>query len=506
MCGVFGVWGHAEAANIAYLGLHGLQHRGQESAGIASTDGRRIYHHRAMGLVQAVFSKDELATLPGHAAIGHVRYSTSGTSHVRNAQPFAIDYAAGSIALGHNGNLTNFEHLRLELERNGSIFQTSSDTETILHLFARSSGTTVEDRLAEALRRVEGAYSLVVLTPDALIAVRDPMGFRPLCLGKMRGAASAGNPGGEDRWLVASEPTSFDLLGAERVRDLEPGEMLRIDDKGVHSTMPFAPAPRRMCLFEYVYFARPDAVLDGASVYEVRKAIGRRLAEEHPLRLPALSPSALAAAEVPTIVIPVPDSGVAAAVGYAETSGIPFEMGLIRSHYVGRTFIEPQESIRHFGVRLKLHPNRAVLEGKRVIVVDDSIVRGTTSRKIVKMIREAGAVSVHVRISSPPVRWPCYYGINTPTRAELIAATHTPEEIARYLEADDLGYLSLEGLTAAVRAAAKGAAGGPASARTGGGHHCDACFSGNYPVAFDAAEGGTLPDPTARKNLRVVAG
>jgi amidophosphoribosyltransferase len=321
-------------------------------------------------------------------------------------------------------------------------------------------------------------------------AVRDPMGFRPLCLGKMRGKD------GEERWLVASEPTSFDLLGAERVRDLEPGELVRIDDKGVRSSMPFAPVPRRMCLFEYVYFARPDAVVDGASVYEVRKAIGRRLAEEHPIP----------PADGPGIVIPVPDSGVPAAVGYAEASGLPFEMGLIRSHYVGRTFIEPQESIRHFGVRLKLHPNRAVLEGKRVVVVDDSIVRGTTSRKIVKMIREAGARSVHVRISSPPVRWPCYYGINTPTRGELIAATHSVDEIARYLEADDLGYLSLEGLTAAVRAAAKGAAGAPASARTGGGQHCDACFSGAYPVPFDAADGGTLPDPTARRNLRVVAG
>jgi len=486
MCGVFGVWGHPEAANIAYLGLHALQHRGQESAGIAAADGGRITSHRAMGLVQAAFSEKDLAGLPGTAAIGHVRYSTAGGSHLRNAQPFAVDTAAGSIAIGHNGNLTNHEKLRAELEQQGSIYQTGSDTETILHLFARSRGESVEARIIEALTRVEGAYSLVLLTPRELFAVRDPRGFRPLCIGKMRGQ-------GEDRWLVASEPTSFDLLGATFVRDVEPGELVRIDDTGLHSSMLPMRSPRKTCLFEYVYFARPDSVLDEASVYEVRKALGRTLAQEHPL--PA---SFLAQGSAAGVVIPVPDSGVPAAIGFAEASGLPFEMGLIRSHYVGRTFIEPQESIRHFGVRLKLHPNRAVLEGKHVIVVDDSIVRGTTSRKIVKMIREAGAKSVHVRISSPPVEWPCYYGINTPTRGELIAASHSEEEISRYLEADGLGYLSRQGLVDGVAHATRGKLAKAPDTR-----FCDACFSGDYPVPFEGES--SLPD-SSRRNLRVVAG
>jgi amidophosphoribosyltransferase len=495
MCGVFGVWGHPEAANIAYLGLHALQHRGQESAGTAAADGLRITSHRAMGLVQAAFTEKDLAGLPGTAAIGHVRYSTAGGSQLRNAQPFAVDYASGgSIALGHNGNLTNHEKLREELELQGSIYQTGSDTETILHLFARSRGATVETRIVEAVTRLEGAYSLVVLTPHELIAIRDPRGFRPLCIGKMRGQA------GEDRWLVASEPTSFDLLGATFVRDVEPGEVVRIDDQGLHSSLLPARALRKTCLFEYVYFARPDSVLDEASVYEVRKALGRTLAKEHPLRLAGHPhPGSLAGAGgEPAVVIPVPDSGVPAAIGFAEASGLPFEMGLIRSHYVGRTFIEPQESIRHFGVRLKLHPNRAVIEGRHVIVVDDSIVRGTTSRKIVKMIREAGAKSVHVRISSPPVEWPCYYGINTPTRAELIASSHDEEEIGRYLEADGLGYLSLKGLVEGVAGATHGKLREAASTR-----FCDACFSGDYPVPFEGE--GTIPDSN-RRNLRVVAG
>ncbi|NUO51820.1 MAG: amidophosphoribosyltransferase, partial [Polyangiaceae bacterium] len=360
MCGVFGVWGHPEAANIAYLGLHALQHRGQDSAGIASTDHERLYAHRTMGLVQAGFSSKELAGLKGDAAIGHARYATAGTAQLSNAQPIAVDYADGSIALGHNGNLTNHDALRADLEAEGSIFQSGTDTETIVHLFARSNKIGVEDRLIDALGKVQGAYSLLLLTEKKLIAVRDPMGIRPLVLGKMK-------RGDKELTVVASEPTSFDLIGAEMVRDVKPGEVLVIDDDGVRSFFPFESRERAMCLFEYVYFARPDATLEGASVYDVRKELGRRLAEEHPLP----------EGDGEGVVVPVPDSGVPAAIGFAEASKLPFQMGLIRSHYVGRTFIEPQDSIRHFGVRLKLNPNRSVLEGKRVIVVDDSVVRGT---------------------------------------------------------------------------------------------------------------------------------
>lgn len=477
MCGVFGVWGHPEAANITYLGLHALQHRGQESAGITSTDRERLYAHRVMGLVQAGFSSKELGELKGDAAIGHVRYSTAGTSLLKNAQPIAVDYADGSIALGHNGNLTNHDALRAELEANGSIFQSGTDTETIVHLFARSNMCGVEDRLVDALTKVEGAYSLLLLAEKKLIAVRDPMGIRPLVLGKMQ-------RGDRELAVVASEPTSFDLIGAEMVRDVKPGEVLVIDDDGVRSFFPFEPKPRAMCIFEYVYFARPDATLEGASVYEVRKELGRRLAEEHPL--PNLTP------HLPltqgrggdAVVVPVPDSGVPAAIGFAEASGIPFQMGLIRSHYVGRTFIEPQDSIRHFGVRLKLNPNRAVLQGKRVIVVDDSVVRGTTSRKIVKMVRDAGAKEVHVRVSSPPTKWPCFYGIATPTREELIASSQSTEEIARFLEADSIGYLSLPALIGACDAVQ----GAPSRKDK----YCHACFSGEYPVPIPKAQAHRL--------------
>jgi len=476
MCGVFGIFGHPEAANLAYLGLHALQHRGQESCGIVSSDGERLFGHRAMGRVQAGFSSADLATLRGPRAIGHVRYSTAGGSHLKNAQPIGVDWARGSIAVAHNGNLTNFEALRERLEARGSIFQTASDTEVIVHLIAMSSQEALEDRIAEALSQVEGAYSLVFLNERELIAVRDPLGLRPLCLGALE-------HGGGVAHVVASEPAAFELIGARLVRDLAPGEMVIIDAAGVRSRFPLPRATRKMCLFEYVYFARPDAVLEGANVYEVRKALGRRLADEQPL--PPGSGDA--------VVIPVPDSGLPAAIGLADRAKVPFEMGLIRSHYVGRTFIEPQQSIRHFGVRLKLSPNRAVIEGKRVIVVDDSIVRGTTSRKIVKMLRDAGAREVHVRISSPPTRWPCFYGIDTPTRAELIAATHAVEEIGRYLTADSIGYLSLEGLVESVRsveAAAARAAGPDGGTDDRRGHsptpdnYCHACFSGNYPIPF----------------------
>ncbi|MBS2018492.1 MAG: amidophosphoribosyltransferase [Deltaproteobacteria bacterium] len=465
-CGVFAVYGHGEAANIAYLGLHALQHRGQESAGIVTSDGEGLYAHRAMGLVQDVFSAEQLSKLPGRIAIGHVRYSTAGGSHIRNAQPFAVDYSQGSLAVCHNGNLTNADEIRADLEAQGSIFSSTSDSEVFVHLVARSKEVSIEDRVVDALMRVEGAYSLLFLTTDTVIAVRDPRGIRPLCLGIL--------PGRKDAHVVASEPTSFDLIGAEYVRDVEPGEMLIIDATGMRSTkLPTAATPQ-MCIFEYVYFARPDSRLNGRSVYEVRKELGRRLARETPVDA--------------DVVIPVPDSGVPAAIGYSLERNIPFEMGLIRSHYVGRTFIEPQQSIRHFGVRLKLNPVEPILKGKRVVVIDDSIVRGTTSRKIIKMVRDAGAREVHLRISSPPTQWPCYYGIDTPTRRELIASSHSVDEIARYVTADSLGYLSLEGMLAAVTADAMGGAGADPS------HFCHACFSGKYAIPFT---------PTSKRQMRL---
>ncbi len=463
-CGVFAVFGHTEAANITYLGLHALQHRGQESAGIVTSDGEGLYAHRAMGLVQDAFSADQLQRLPGRVAIGHVRYSTAGGSHIRNAQPFAVDYARGSLAVCHNGNLTNADDLRAELEAQGSIFSSTSDTEVLVHLVARSSEVAIEDRVVSALMRVKGAYSLLFLTPESILAVRDPRGIRPLCLGIL--------PSRKDAHVVASEPTAFDLIGAQYVRDVEPGEMLVIDASGIRSMrLPFAEEPRA-CVFEYVYFARPDSRLAGRSVYEVRKELGRRLARE-----------ARAEADV---VIPVPDSGVPAAIGYAGECKLPFEMGLIRSHYVGRTFIEPQQSIRHFGVRLKLNPVESILRGKRVVVIDDSIVRGTTSRKIIKMVRDAGAREVHLRISSPPTQWPCYYGIDTPTRRELIASSHSVDEIARYVTADSLAYLSLEQMLSAVTSLGEGK--DPT-------HFCHACFSGDYAVQFT---------PSNRRQMRLV--
>ncbi|HZS33180.1 MAG TPA: amidophosphoribosyltransferase [Methylomirabilota bacterium] len=444
-CGLFGVFGHPEAANLAYLGLYALQHRGQESAGIAASDGRALHVERAMGWVADVFSPERLRRLPGRAAIGHVRYSTAGSSTLRNAQPISATFARGPIALGHNGNLVNAEILRKELERLGSIFQSTSDSEVILHLIARADGQSLERALTQALGQVSGAYSLVMLTPETLVGCRDPHGFRPLVIGRLG-----------DAWLLASETCALDLLEAEFVRDVEPGEIVLIDAQGLRSVKPFPPKRQLQCVFEYIYFARPDTTLWGQNVYHTRKALGHRLAEEHPV-----------AAD---IVVPVPDSGVGAALGFAERSGIPFELGLIRNHYVGRTFIEPRQGIRHFGVRVKLNPIRGTIAGRRVVVVDDSIVRGTTSRKIVKMIRSAGAREVHVRISSPPIQWPCYYGIDTPTRKELIGASHRVEEIQRYLGADTLGYLSLEGMLKAV--------GGD------GGRFCHACFSGGYEVGF----------------------
>ncbi|MEM9067032.1 MAG: amidophosphoribosyltransferase [Myxococcota bacterium] len=446
-CGVVGVFGSSEAANLTYLGLHSLQHRGQEACGIVTSNGEQLFMHRGLGLVQDVFTNPVMDRLPGDRAIGHVRYATAGGSHIKNAQPIAVDCGHGSIAVAHNGNLTNAEGLRRQLEAQGSIFSSSSDTEVLVHLVARSDEKTTVERVRDALRRVQGAYSLVFLTADELIAVRDPHGFRPLCLG-IRG----------DTHIVASEPPAFGLIGGEYVRDIEPGEMIVVNQFGLRSLRAFEPRSRHMCIFEHIYFARPDASFDGISVYRARQRLGQVLAEEQPVDA--------------DLVIPVPDSGVAAALGFARATNLPYEMGLIRSHYVGRTFIEPQQSIRHFGVRLKLHPVANVLRGKRVAVVDDSIVRGTTSRKIVKMIRDAGAAEVHLRISSPPTSWPCFYGIDTPTRGELIAAQHSPEDIARYVGSDSLGYISIDGLHRAV----------------GGKGYCDACFSGHYPVPVQIKE------------------
>src|SRR3989440_4093994 len=387
--------------------------------------------------------------------MGPVRYSTAGDSSLRNAQPFAVEYAHGSVAVAHNGNLVNAADLRRRLELDGSIFQSTSDSEVIVHLLARGREPDIETRIVNALRQVDGAYSCVFLSESKLIAVRDPRGFRPLLLGRLK-----------DAFVFASETVAFDLIEAEFIREVEPGEMVVVDAKGLRSVRPWTEESKKFCVFEHVYFARPDSLIDGRSVYRVREALGRQLAKEHPVE--------------GDVVIPVPDSGTAAAIGYARQSGIPYDMGLIRSHYVGRTFIEPQQSIRHFGVKLKLNAVREVLEGKRVVVVDDSIVRGTTSRKIVKMIRSAGAREVHLRISSPPVTNPCFYGIDTPTRSELIASSHSPEEIARYVTCDSLGYLSREGMMAAVASV-----GPPLTGKAlPGAAYCDACFTGHYPVEF----------------------
>ncbi|MEK6562963.1 MAG: amidophosphoribosyltransferase [Candidatus Binatota bacterium] len=449
-CAVMGVFGHPEAANMVYLGLYALQHRGQESSGIVSSDGKVLVSHRQMGLVADIFKEEVIKRLEGASAIGHNRYSTTGQSHIKNAQPFVVEYVQGPIAISHNGNLVNAGVLRDELEASGSIFQSTSDTEVIIHLIATSRETTLMGRIVEALSRARGAYSLLFLTLDRMIAARDPMGFRPLVLGEFKSGRTRG-------FVVASETCALDLIEAQYLREVEPGEIITFGPKGMESLKPFPPAPHAKCIFEYIYFARPDSNLYGRNVYLVRKELGRQLARENGVEA--------------DLVTPVPDSGVPAAIGYAEESGLPLEFGLIRNHYVGRTFIEPQESIRHFGVKIKLNAQREVLEGKRVVVVDDSIVRGTTSRKIVRMLRDAGAKKVHMRISSPPTTGPCYYGIDTPTRSELIASSSSVEEIRKFIDADSLGYLSHEGMY------------GFLDGRTQG--FCDACFSGNYPVHFD---------------------
>jgi amidophosphoribosyltransferase len=444
-CGLFGIFGHPEAAHLTYLGLYALQHRGQESAGIVASDGVHLRVEKGMGLVNDVFTDEKLEKLSGDRAMGHVRYSTAGDTVAANAQPILIECHRGPIALGHNGNLVNAKILRHELEAAGSIFQSTSDTEVILHLYARSHRERLEDAIAASLTKVMGAFSLLFLTPEVLVAARDPWGFRPLVLGRLEGA-----------WIVASETCALDLIDAEYVRDIEPGELVVIDRNGVRSFKPFPPEPVRQCVFEHVYFARPDSLVFGRNVLASRLLFGKQLAREQPADA--------------DIVVPIPDSGMGAALGFAQESGLPFEWGLIRNHYVGRTFIEPKQKVRSFGVKIKLNPVAHILAGKRVVLVDDSIVRGTTSRKIVKMVRAAGAREVHLRISSPPTTGPCYYGIDTPLKSELIASNHSQEEIRQYVEADSLGYLSQDGMLRAVSDAA-------------GERHCTACFSGRYPVA-----------------------
>jgi amidophosphoribosyltransferase len=457
-CGVFGVWGNDEAGRITYLGLHALQHRGQESAGIVTSDGKRLHVHRAEGLVADIFTREILDRLPGQRAIGHVRYSTAGGSGLKNAQPILVDYTHGSLAVAHNGNLVDGEPWRARLESMGSIFQTKTDTEVILHLIARSGEDTVVGRVRDALSKVVGAYSLLFLSDGLLMAARDPWGFRPLVLGNLDGAA-----------VVASETCALDLIGARFEREIRPGEIWVRSDRGAESLTIEPSSQTAHCIFELVYFARPDSIVFGRNVYEVRKELGRQLAREHPA--PA------------DIVVPVPDSGTAAALGFAQESGIPFEMALIRSHYVGRTFIEPTQAIRHFGVKLKLGPVKGSVAGRRVVLVDDSLVRGTTARKIVKMVRDAGAREVHLRISSPPTTHPCYYGIDTPTREELIASASDVAAIQRFIECDSLAYLSLGGL----HAAASGSSG----------VFCNACFTGDYRA------GDPLhPIPSTRGRIR----
>ncbi len=447
-CGVVAIYGHPEAANLAYLALYALQHRGQESAGIAASDGVHLECFRDMGHVADIFTPRVIASLPGRFAIGHTRYSTAGDTVLLNAQPFAVNCNKGQIAVAHNGNITNAAELRAKLEREGSIFQASSDTEVILHLMARSRERTLAAALREALLELEGAFSLVLLTENRMIVARDPQGFRPLAMGQMELS------GGRVCYAFASETCAFDLIGATYMGEVEPGEMISIGPEGFTRERYAPEAPRAQCVFEHVYFSRPDSIVFGRAVQESRELLGRLLAREHPVEA--------------DVVVPVPDSGVTAAIGYAAESRIPYRQALIRNHYVGRTFIEPSQAIRDFGVKLKLNPVRHLLEGRRVVLVDDSIVRGTTSRKIVRMVRSAGAREVHLRISCPPTVSPCFYGVDTPTKRELIGANNTVEEIRRFVEADSLGYLSLGSLREAVA--------------DHDCNYCYACYTGDYPT------------------------
>ena len=474
-CGVFGVWGVRDASAVAALGLHALQHRGQEACGIASCDGARFYTERHMGLVGDAFTGPDLVQrMPGRSAIGHTRYSTAGGSFIRNVQPMFADLDTGGIALAHNGNLTNFMALRTELVAGGSIFQSTSDSEVILHLIARSRKARVVDRFIDALSRIEGGYALVALTNKKMIGARDPLGIRPLVLGDLDGKP-----------VLASETCALDMIGARWVRDVEHGEVVVIDEDGIRSLRPFPAAQARPCLFEYVYFSRPDSVLNGRSIYEVRKAMGARLAQETPAEA--------------DVVIPVPDSGVPAALGYAQESGLPFEMGIIRNHYVGRTFIQPTQGVRELGVRMKHSPNRAVLTGKRVVLIDDSIVRGTTSVKIVRMVREAGAREVHLRSASPPIMHPDFYGIDMPERDRLLAASKSLEEMRRFLEVDSLGFLSVQGLYDAMDAGPRD----PACPQ-----YTDHYFTGDYPTRLldrEIAEGRNEAEEQPQLSLLVSA-
>jgi amidophosphoribosyltransferase len=460
-CGVFGVFGADSAAALTALGLHALQHRGQEAAGIVTLDNGQFHAHRALGHVGDTFSgSDIIRQLPGRMAVGHNRYSTSGGTLTRNIQPLFAEFAFGGLAMAHNGNLTNAFTLKKQLVRRGCLFQSTTDTEVIVHLLAIGKDETITDRLKTALLQVQGAYSLITLSDEGLIGVRDPSGVRPLVLGKLG-----------DAWILASETCALDIIGADYLRDVAPGEMVQISERGVESTFPFAPQPSRFCIFEYIYFARPDSVLGGKSVYEMRKNIGRELAAESGV--------------IADVVIPVPDSGVPAALGYAEAAALPFELGIIRNHYVGRTFIEPTDQIRHLGVKLKHNANRAFLKGKRVILVDDSIVRGTTSVKIVDMVRQAGATEVHMRIASPPTTNPCFYGVDTPHKDKLLAARHSIAEMGQFIGADSLAFISMDGLYRAM---------GERRRNAEAPQYCDACFTGDYPLPLTDQLGDGVPD------------
>ena len=456
-CGIFGAYGASEAAAHTALGLHALQHRGQEAAGIVAHDGVQFFAHRALGLVGDHFNTPKIINrLAGYGAIGHVRYSTSGEPHLRNVQPLFAEFSFGGLSIAHNGNLTNAYTLRERLIADGAIFQSTSDTETIIHLIARSGKTTVEDRLVDALKQVTGAYSLLALSTEGLIGVRDPLGVRPLVLGRL-----------DKAWFLASETCALDIIGAQYERDVEPGEMVVIRDGVLKSYRPFTPTPSRFCVFEYIYFARPDSYLAGHNVYEARRAIGTELAME--------------AGVEADVVVPVPDSGVPAAIGYAAAAKLPFELGIIRNHYVGRTFIEPTDQVRHLGVKLKHNANASMLRGKRVVLVDDSIVRGTTSKKIVAMVREAGAKEVHMRIASPPTTHSCFYGVDTPDKEKLLASRMDVAEMAAFIGADSLAFVSIDGVYRAV-----GVAGRDDNAPA----YCDACFTGDYPISLVDHAGG----------------
>ena len=469
-CGIFGVSASDGAAALVALGLHALQHRGQEAAGITSWDGAHFHTHRAMGHVAGNFDRDDvIRALPGSVACGHVRYSTTGETALRNVQPLYAELASGGFAVAHNGNISNAQRLRRELVRRGSIFQSTSDTETIIHLVATSSYRTLLDKFIDALKQVEGAYSLIVMTPEGMIACRDPLGIRPLVMGRL----------GESI-IFASETVALDVVGAQFVREVEPGELVIVQGTELRSIRPFAPMAPRPCIFEWVYFSRPDSIYDDQSVYSVRKAIGAQLAMEAPVEA--------------DLVIPVPDSGVPAAIGYAQQSGIPFELGIIRSHYVGRTFIQPGDKVRHLGVKLKHNANRALIQGKRIVLIDDSIVRGTTSLKIVQMMREAGAAEVHMRIASPPTKHSCFYGVDTPERAKLLAAKLDLGGMTDFIHADSLAFVTIDGLYKAL------GEGGRPSVRPG---HCDACFTGDYPTPLTDQDEAAEVDQFAMLEERV---